>query len=175
MVYVKAGDKIPTNIELHEGFGPPKVVNIGKYVKGKKVLIVGLPGAFTPTWSTTEVPGYLKAQDALKELGISEVIVYCVNDGAVMKAWAKDQGIEGSMIKFLGDPACTLTKAHGMVMDHPGPVSIGIIGRCKRHAIYADDGEVKYVAVCDDDDDPAGDDYPEETCAPAMMEAIKKL
>lgn len=92
-----------------------------------------------------------------------------------MKAWAKDQKIEGSMIKFLGDPACTLTKAHDMVMTHPGPVSVGIIGRCKRHAMYVDDCEVKYVAVCDSDDDPAGDDEPEETCAPAMMEAIKGL
>lgn len=92
-----------------------------------------------------------------------------------MKAWGLDQKIEGTIVTFMGDPACDLTKKNGMVMDHPGPASVGIIGRCKRHAIIAYDGEVKFVAVCDDDDDPAGDDDPEDTCAPAMLEAIAKL
>ena len=99
--------------------------------------------------------------DALKAAGVSEVIVYCVNDGAVMKAWAKDQKVEGSMITFMGDPACELTKALDMEMTHPGPASVGIIGRCKRFACILDDGTVKFVAISEDDDDPAGDDDPE--------------
>jgi len=121
------------------------------------------------------VPEYLEYQDALKAAGVEEVLMYCVNDGAVMKAWAADQKIEGSMITFMGDPAGELTKALDMQMTHPGPPSVGIIGRCKRHAMYVDDGEVKYVAVSESDDDPAGDDDPEDTCAPAMMDAIKSL
>jgi peroxiredoxin len=66
------------------------------------------------------VPGYLEQQDALKLRGIDEVLVYCVNDGAVMSAWAKDQDIDGSMITFLGDPSRALTDALDMVLDHPG-------------------------------------------------------
>jgi peroxiredoxin len=60
--------------------------------------------AFTPTCSSIQVPGYLKNQDALKEAGIDAVVVYSVNDGAVMNAWANDQGIQGSNLIFFGDP-----------------------------------------------------------------------
>ena len=78
-------------------------------------------------------------------------------DGAVMKAWGKDQKIEGTNIRFMGDPAAELTKKLDMEMTHPGPASVGIIGRCKRHAMIVDDGEVKWFAISEDDDDPAGD------------------
>lgn len=92
-----------------------------------------------------------------------------------MKAWAVDQKIEGSIITFLGDPACEFTKKLDMVMDHPGPKSVGIIGRCKRFALFVDDGVIKVSEVSEADDDPAGDDDPEDTCAPAMIESIKAL
>ena len=58
--------------------------------------------------------------------------VYCVNDAAVMKGWALDQKSEGTIVSMMGDPACEFTKACGMEMTHPGPPSVGIIGRCKR-------------------------------------------
>jgi 2-Cys peroxiredoxin 5 len=121
----------------------------------------------------TQVPGYLESQDALKEAGIDEVIVYCVNDGAVMTAWGKDQGIEDSMVKFFGDPSGEFTKAVDMEMTHPGPVSVGIIGRCKRWAMHVVDGEVKGVAVAESEFDPAGDDFPEKTLAAALIEMAK--
>jgi hypothetical protein len=62
-----------------------KKINIADHCAGKNVIVVGLPGAFTPTWSSTQVPGYLEKQEALKEAGVEEVIVYCVNDPAVSK------------------------------------------------------------------------------------------
>ena len=74
-----------------------------------------------------------------------------------MKAWGKDQKIEGTNIRFMGDPAAELTKKLDMEMTHPGPAADGIIGRCKRHAMIVDDGEVKWFAISEDDDDPAGD------------------
>mmetsp|Transcript_33929 Transcript_33929/g.57610 ORF Transcript_33929/g.57610 Transcript_33929/m.57610 type:complete len:120 (-) Transcript_33929:274-633(-) len=115
-------------------------------------------------------------------MGIDETIIYCVNDGAVMSAWASDQGVEHSdandsegSITFLGDPTAELTKKLDMEMIHPGPHSKGIIGRCKRFALYAVNGEVKYVAISEAEDDPAGDDDPSATLAPAIMNAISKL
>lgn len=122
-----------------------------------------------------QIPGYLENQEKLKAAGVEEVIVYCVNDGAVMEAWAKDQGIEGSMITFFGDPEAKLTEVLDVKLDHPGPKGVGIIGRCKRHAAYVVDGEIKYFKISEAPDDPAGDDRPEETCAPAMLEAIAGL
>jgi peroxiredoxin 5 len=110
--------------------------------------------------------------DALKAAGIDEVIVYCVNDAAVMTAWAEDQGVEGSMIKFLADPSGAFTDAIDMKMTHPGPPSVGIIGRCKRHALYIEDGIVKAVRISEGPDDPAGDDDPSATLADAMLETV---
>jgi|UniRef100_A0A7S3AQH9 peroxiredoxin 5 len=114
--------------------------------------------------------------DALKKLGIDEVIVYCVNDGAVMDAWAKDQGVDKQkFITMMGDPSAVLTKSLGMELIHPGPYGKGIIGRCKRFALYIEDGVVKLIKVSEGADDPAGDDNPEETLAPSMIKAIKAL
>jgi len=108
-----------------------------------------------------QVPEYLKRQDELKAKGVAEVIVYCVNDGAVMKGWAKDQEIEGSMITFMADPQCRLTRKLGMTLRHPGPM--GVLGnpRCKRFVLVVDNCEVKAVEISEAEGDPAGDNEPE--------------
>ena len=107
------------------------------------------------------------------------MLVYCVNDGAVMSAWGDAMGIEGSMITFLADTRSELTQALGVVLDHPGPMSVLGNPRCKRFAMYLVDGVIKYVAVAErgpkGEEDPAGDDFPESTLAPAMIEAIKEM
>jgi peroxiredoxin len=172
---VKVGDSIPSDLELHYGF-PPERINIGARVAGKKVILVGLPGAFTPTCSGQQVPGYLSNMDALKKLGIDEVIIYCVNDGAVMQAWAENQGVkEEGIVTLMGDPYGQLTEKLDMELIAAGPKLKGLVDRSKRHALYVVDGVVKIVRVAESDDDPAGDDFPDITLAEAMMDAIKKL
>jgi len=105
------------------------------------------------------------------------VIVFCVNDGAVMKAWAEQQGIDKAkgLITFAADPSGALTRALGLQLTHAGPLSKGIIGRGKRAAMCIEDGALKLVHVAEKPDDPAGDDFPEVTLAPAMLEALKAL
>ena len=74
-----------------------------------------------------------------------------------MMAWAKDQKVdEEDFITLLGDPSGAFTKANGIEMTHPGPVGIGISGRCKRHAMFVDDCEVKFFAIAENELDPAG-------------------
>mmetsp|Transcript_49538 Transcript_49538/g.146352 ORF Transcript_49538/g.146352 Transcript_49538/m.146352 type:complete len:113 (+) Transcript_49538:243-581(+) len=108
-----------------------------------------------------QVPGYLAKQDELKAKGIAEVIVYCVNDGAVMQAWAKDQGIEGSMVTFYADTRCEFTTAIGMELT--GVEKLGNT-RCQRFSMLIDDGVVKTVNV-------SGDGKPDEvTFVEAMLE-----
>lgn len=103
------------------------------------------------------MPGYLANEDALKKLGIDEVIVFCVNDGAVMNAWSMDQKVpDDSIIKLMGDPYAVLTEKLNMELTHSGPKSVGLINRCKRHALYIVDGDVKIVRVAEKEDDPAG-------------------
>lgn len=166
---VKAGGKIPA-VEMFHDFGNPDAkYNMAEYTADKKVAVVGLPGAFTPTWSNRQVPGYLESQDALKEAGIEEVIVYCVNDPAVMKAWGADQKIDGSIVTFLSDPYSEFTKACDMELTHEGPNSLGLIGRCKRFAMIVENSIIKDVAVAESELDPAGDDFPEKTLADALI------
>eukprot|EP00931_Biecheleriopsis_adriatica_P046909 TRINITY_DN2699_c0_g2_i1.p1 TRINITY_DN2699_c0_g2~~TRINITY_DN2699_c0_g2_i1.p1 ORF type:complete len:119 (+),score=24.24 TRINITY_DN2699_c0_g2_i1:286-642(+) len=101
-------------------------------------------------------------QAELKAKGVDEVLVYCaVDNGAVMTGWAKDQGIEGSMITFLADTRSEFTKAMGMLMDHPGPNQAIGKGRCKRWVCVVNDGQVTAVEVSEAPDDPAGDANPE--------------
>jgi peroxiredoxin len=104
-----------------------------------------------------------------------------VNDGAVMEAWAKDQGVAGSeFILLMGDTTGEFTKSLGMILDHPGPNSLfgTSTPRSKRFAIYLVDGIAKIIRVAEGpgpkgEEDPAGDDYPEVTLAPAMLDAIQ--
>jgi len=169
--FASVGDSLPS-VELHQGF-PPKKYNLADFAKDKNVILLGLPGAFTPTWSTKQIPNYLENQDALRKAGVDTVIVYSVNDAAVMQAWAKDQKVGLSMLQLMGDPAGELTKALDMNLTHPGPASVGIIGRCKRFAMYAVNGEIKAINVSEGEDDPAGDSNPENSMAEAMLEAIE--
>ena len=93
-----------------------------------------------------------------------------------MQAWAKDQRLGLSKIQLLGDPTGDFTRALGLLMDHPGPASKGIIGRCKRHALFVDDGVVKIVKVSETlPDDPAGDADPSATLSDSMLQAIQAL
>ncbi len=78
------------------------------------------------------------------------------------------------MAQMFGDPTGEFTKACGMEMTHPGPELVGLIGRSKRFAMHVVNNVVQYVAVSESENDPAGDADPEATCAPAMIEAIKK-
>lgn len=91
-----------------------------------------------------------------------------------MQAWSENQGVKG-IVTMMADPAGEFTKATELEMTDPGPPSVGIIGRCKRHAMHVVNGEVKYLAVSEGPDDPAGDADPSASLADAMLEAIKKV
>jgi len=123
-----------------------------------------------------QVPGYKEAQADLQAAGVDKVLVYCVNDPAVMQAWSMDQGVSNSdFITMMGDPSGAFTDALGdLKMTSDGPPSVGIIGRSKRFALHVVNGEIKYVAVSEAEDDPAGDADPSASCAPALLEAVQK-
>lgn len=93
-----------------------------------------------------------------------------------MMAWAQDQGVkDGGLITLMGDPYGDLTVALQMELTHPGPASVGITGRCKRFALYVEDGVVQIVRVAESEDDPAGDEFPDVTLAESMVQAIKEF
>lgn len=95
-----------------------------------------------------------------------------MNDGAVMKAWAKKQGIDGSIITFMGDTRSALTKALGLALVHEGPMSVLGNPRCQRFSMLLDDGVIKSINVAAAEDDPAGDARPEVACVEKMLEDL---
>jgi len=102
-------------------------------------------------------------------------MVFCVNDGAVMDAWATDQKVEDTFVNFFADPYGDLTRLLGMELTHGDVYAKGLVHRSKRFAMYLEDALVRYLAVSASDTDPAGDDNPTESCAPALVNAIKSL
>mmetsp|Transcript_58486 Transcript_58486/g.105106 ORF Transcript_58486/g.105106 Transcript_58486/m.105106 type:complete len:95 (-) Transcript_58486:49-333(-) len=93
-----------------------------------------------------------------------------------MQAWAKDQGVEGSIITFLADTRCEFSEAIGMCMDHAGPKHALGNTRCKRFVLVVKDGVVKNVEVSEADGDPAGDNDPKgPVTAKTLVEHILTL
>merc|ERR1711879_199798 len=107
--------------------------------------------------------------------GIDEVIVYCVNDGAVMKAWGKENGIEGSMVSFVADPTAAMTKALDLTITDPKVISVLGNERTKRCAIYVEDNVVKATNISASDTDPTGDGDPSISLAEGMLDTLSKL
>merc|ERR1712190_203487 len=120
-----------------------------------------------------QIPGYFAKQAELKKHGVDDVIVYAVNDGAVMSAWEKDQGTAGSLIQLMGDPTSVFTKALNLVLDDSGVM--GVLGnpRCKRFSLLVKDCVVKSVNVAAASGDPAGDNAPEVSMVDRMLEDLK--
>lgn len=169
---IKVGAKIPS-VDLFHDFDPEARHNMAEYTADKKIAVVGLPGAFTPTWSNRQIPGYLESEDAIKDAGIEEIIIFSVNDPAVNKAWADDQKLSGTSIKIFSDPSSEFTRACDMELTADGPRSVGLFGRSKRFAMIVDKGTITAMAVAESELDPAGDDFPEKTLAPALIEMAK--
>ncbi len=146
---IKAGDKLPDGklMETTEFDSAthcamaPKEVSVAEAVKGKKIAIFGLPGAYTPTCSAKHVPSYLQNLDALKAKGVSEVWCVAVNDAFVMAHWGKDQKAIGK-IRFLADGSANWAKAMGLELDLNAR---GMGVRMNRFSLLVDDGVVKSV------------------------------
>uniref|UniRef100_A0A8D8LFH5 Peroxiredoxin-5 n=2 Tax=Cacopsylla melanoneura TaxID=428564 RepID=A0A8D8LFH5_9HEMI len=137
---VKVGDSLPS-AELHEDT-PQTKINIAEEVKGKKVIIFGVPGAFTPGCSATHLPGYLEKAAELKKKGISEIFCVAVNDAFVMKAWGDHNKAEGK-VRFLADPNLEFAKKLGV--EHEIPVLGG--WRSKRYSMVVDDGKITQLNI----------------------------
>jgi peroxiredoxin len=144
---IQIGDRIPeaTLTESTE-FGEacpvnPTPVVVADAIKGKRIVIFGLPGAFTPTCSAKHVPGYIEKLNDLKAKKVDEVWCVSVNDGYVMAAWGREQGAIGK-IRMLGDGSADFAKKLGLTVDIPGMGT-----RMRRFSLLAEDGVVKQVNV----------------------------
>lgn len=137
---ISTGDTLPDATLLRIGDAGPEGVNLSEKLKGRRVVIFGLPGAFTGTCTTAHVPSFMRTRDQFVAKGVDEVICISVNDPWVMKAWGEATGAEDAGITMLGDAESTFTKAIGMNFSAG---AAGFVDRSMRYSLYAQDGVVK--------------------------------
>jgi peroxiredoxin len=116
-------------------------IQSSKYLSNKKVVLVGVPGAFTPTCHLSHLPGYIENIAKFKEKGFTVTFI-AVNDPFVMKSWSEVSNANG--IDMLADGNCDLTEELGLVMDGSG---FGLGNRCQRFAMIIENGVVNSVDI----------------------------
>jgi len=166
---VKKGDKIPEHIQVQiiGEDGNKERVTIGDVIKGKKVVLVGVPGAFTPVCSSSHIPGFVEKVKEFADKGVNYIGVIANNDIFVMREWGKSLGCDGSNVRMISDGNTELSKALGATVDM---TSRTMGERTRRFAMYIDDGEVKAVSI--EEDENGGADSDEKTNASWILQNI---
>ena len=163
-----------------EGFQIPQVEFIfresGEFVtrtsaelfNNKRVVIFSLPGAFTPTCSAYQLPGFEEKFEDFKALGIDEVYCISVNDGFVMNAWAQDQNIE--KVKLIPDGNAYFTRSMGQLVTK---TNLGFGERSWRYAAVVKNGIIEKMFVEAGQRDNADSDPYEETIPENVLSYIR--
>jgi len=140
---IKVGDRLPeTRFRVMSSEGPAWK-NTSDVFKGKKVVLFGVPGAFTGTCHNMHLPGFLQNLDAIKAKGIDTVAVTAVNDMFVMEAWKRATGADGK-IEFLADGNGEFAKAIDLLFDGS---AVGLGQRSRRYSMLVEDGVVKQLNI----------------------------
>jgi peroxiredoxin len=139
---ISVGSALPEATLLQMGENGAENVSMASRLKGRNVVIFGLPGAYTGTCTTSHVPSFMRVVEKLRAKGVDEVICLSVNDPFVMKAWGDSTGAVAKGITFLADADASFTKAAGLEFSVP---HLGFFDRSKRYALYAVDGVVKVM------------------------------
>lgn len=148
--------------------------------KGKRIVLFSLPGAFTPTCSSTHLPGYEKEYENMKSMGVDDVYCLSVNDAFVMRQWGLAQGCEedktvGSLgfkkVKLLPDGACLFTRGMGMSCTWDSERGFG--ERSWRYSAVIDDGKVEKLFIEPNREQNSGPDPFEVSDATTMVNYLK--
>lgn len=155
---ISPGEKIPSvNLKVLGENGIDNL-DIADYIKGKNVVIFGVPAAYTPVCTMNHMPGFVNNADEIKSKGIDEIICIHVNDPFVSQQWAKDCDCE-SKVTVIPDGNAELTKALGLELDGSG---FGLGTRCQRFSMIVEDGVVQSLDI--EDEATTLDKSSAETC-----------
>lgn len=140
---IKVGDQIPEeNLVVMTEKDGPQGFSLSEYCKGKKIVLIGLPGAFTPTCHRNHLPGYLDNYDALKSKGVDEIICFSTNDIFVNSAWIQSLGAAEKVI-MLSDSKAEFSKALGTDYSDPFGTSI----KTQRFSMYLVDSVIRELFI----------------------------
>jgi peroxiredoxin len=140
---ISVGDKLPEATLKTMTADGAKELTTADIFAGKKVVLFGVPGEFTPTCNNNHLPGYLENNDAIRARGVDTIAVVAVNDPFVMGAWEKFTGGEGKIV-YLADGSGTFVKALGLDIDLS---AAGMGLRSKRFSMIVDDGKVTALNI----------------------------
>jgi peroxiredoxin len=140
---IKMGDRIPEATFTIMTSDGPQTRTTEEFFKGRRVVLIGVPGAFTPTCHRNHLPGFVTKADEILGKGIDEIAVTGVNDVFVMDAWAKQSGAEGKLT-FLADGSANFAKAIGLSLDMS---QRGLGTRSQRYSMLVDDGVVRKLNI----------------------------
>ena len=143
---IKENDQIPSSEIFILEEGEPIKKNIEEILKNKKVVLFGLPGAYTSVCSAKHLPGYVNMYEEYKKKGIDKIICISVNDPFVMNAWGKENNV-GEKVLMMGDPFLKFTKAIGADVDKSGR---GLGVRSNRYTMLIDN--LKVVKIQEEKD-----------------------
>ena len=140
---IVAGDRMPDGVFGIMDSKGPNALGTEELFAAKKVILVSVPGAFTPTCSMNHLPGYVELADEFIARGVDTIACMAVNDVFVMSAWGKDREV-GDKVLMLADGNGDYARALGLELDATG---FGMGMRGQRFAIVVDDGVATHVAV----------------------------
>ena len=160
------------DIEQEGNVNPYKwvVKNSFDYFAGKRVVLFSLPGAFTPTCSTMQLPEFEEKYDEFKAFGIDEIYCISVNDSFVMNAWAKAQNLKN--VKVIPDGSCHFTDRMHMAVDKE---NLGFGIRSWRYAMVVNNGTIEQMFVEPGKKDNAKDDPYGETSPDNILAWLKTV
>ena len=139
---ISVGDRLPEASFVRMGANGPETVSVADLTAGRKVVLFGVPGAFTPTCHSAHVPSFMRTRDGFAAKGIDEIACISVNDPFVMKAWGEATGASAAGLTMLADPQSGFTGAIGLQFDAP---PVGLMARSKRYAMLVEDGVVTHL------------------------------
>lgn len=141
---ISTGDRLPDVTLLAMGESGPEQVKLAERLQGRKVVIYGMPGAFTNGCSGVHMPSVVRTADAMRAKGVDEIMVITVNDPFVIKAWGDVTGANDAGITLLGDAAGSMAQEMGLAFTAP---AIGLYNRGSRFACVVEDGVVTATGV----------------------------
>lgn len=141
---ITAGDTLPQTTFLQSNADGPQPVPLSQFADGKRIVLFGVPGAFTGTCTTAHVPSFMRVADKLRARGVAHIICFAGNDPAVMKAFGEATGGSAAGIEFVSDADGSFARALGLELNVP---AAGLFNRVRRNAMIVNNGVVEFVNV----------------------------
>lgn len=141
---ISVGGQLPETEVVRMSENGPEVLALSSLLAGRKVILFGLPGAFTGPCTTAHIPSFIRTADAFRAKGVEDIICLSVNDPFVLEAWGEATGATAAGISHVGDADGSFTK--GLGMDFTAP-HLGLVGRSSRYALLIEDGVISKANI----------------------------